>query len=290
MRKLLLAFLLAFTSQSVRAATAYEALRTVGKQRGESTLDKVTELRGEHGAPQPREWKIIARDTASRSGVKEFIVQGTRLAGERAPTSRATGSLLNMGQLNLDSDGAHQIAEREAKKAGFGYDYVDYSLRAGTHGGSPVWELRMVDSQTGDAATMTLAATTGKVLATDGFVNRRRTAPIAQAPSAVTRPGRPDYYEPAPDSRRNLPPQPEAERNPESSAPPLGIRVNRWFGRAGIYIGKRFNQAGEAIGNVFSGNRRHDAGPRDASPGEYSDRPQRGSIDEDYTRPSRVRD
>ena len=92
MRTALLAFILAITSQSVRATTAYEALRILGKQRGEAILDKVTEVRGERGAPQPREWKIIVKDSAARSGVKEFDVQGARLLGEKSPAARATGA------------------------------------------------------------------------------------------------------------------------------------------------------------------------------------------------------
>ncbi|MEQ1851405.1 MAG: hypothetical protein ABMA01_07415 [Chthoniobacteraceae bacterium] len=285
MRTALLAFLLAITSQSVRAATAYEALRTVGKQRGEATLDKVTELRGERGAPQPREWRIITKDPASRSGVREFAVQGTRLVGEKAPATRATGSPLNISQLNLDSDGAHQIAEREAKKVTFAYDHADYVLRAGTHGGAPVWEVRLVDNQTGDTATITMAATTGKILSSEGLVRRRATV-IAQPPVVRERPGQleeADY--PAPDERSDRPPQ--------AGAPPLGIRVNNWFDRAGKYLGRRFSQAGDAVGSVFTGGRRGDAGTRDSSRNrddDYERAPRRNSIDEDYTRPTRIRD
>jgi hypothetical protein len=208
-----------------------------------------------------------------RSGVKEFEVQGTRVTGERTPSARSAGSPLDMNQLNLDSDGAHQIAEREAKKVKFAYDYADYTLRAGTHGGSPVWELRLVDNQSGDAATITMAATTGKVLSTDGFTNRKKTPPIAQAP---------------PDGGQEPVGPPAAA--PQSGSQPLGVKVNKFFNRVGNHMDRRFRQLGDGFHNLFTGDNRDTAGPHHP-PAEGTAQPRRGgSIDEDYTRPTRVRD
>ena len=300
MRTALLAILLAYASQSVRAATAYEALRVLGKQRGEGVLDKVTEVRGQNGAPQPRSWKIIVNDSKSRSGAKEFDVQGAKLASEKSANSRSEGSLLNMSQLNLDSDGAHQIAEREAKKIGFAYDHADYTLRAGTRGGSPVWEVRLVDDRSQRSATLNLAATTGKILGTEGLVKRPkevvRTPPPRPEPPAYQPPA---YHPPVVVDRR---PRPEEryeeprQRDESDSAPPLGERVNRFFDRVGRHFDRRGQQIGDTFHNLFSSDKRHTAGPHGGS-GEEDVRdvrevrpPRRNSIDEDYTRPTRVRD
>ena len=300
MRTALLAILLAFATPSVRAATAYEALRILGKQRGEGLLDKVTEVRGQNGAPQPRSWKIVVNDSKSRSGAREFDVQGTRLAGEKSADSRAEGSLLNMSQLNLDSDGAHQIAEREAKKVGFAYDHADYTLRAGTRGGSPIWEIRLVDDRSRSAATLNLAATTGKILGTEGLVRHPREivrTPPPQEPPAyqppVYRPPVVAERRPRPDERYEEDPR---QRDDGDSSAPLGERVNKFFDRVGRHFDRRGQQIGDTFHNLFSSDKRHTAGPHGGS-GEEDVRdvrdvrpPRRNSIDEDYTRPSRVRD
>ena len=296
MRTALLAIFLALATQSVRAATAYEALRILGKQKGEALLDKVTEVRGSHGAPQPRDWKIFVNDSKSKSGVKEFDVQGAKLLGEKSPASRTAGSPMNMSQLNLDSDGAHQIAEREAKKVGFAYDHADYTLRAGTHGGSPVWEVRLVDARSGSAAMLNLAATTGKILGTEGLVKRPREIVRAQPPVEP-----PPYQPPVVAERRPRPderyeePQPResARRESSESAPPLGERVNNFFDRVGNHFERRGRQIGDTFHNLFSSEKRHTAGPHGSSGDEDvrdAHPPRRNSVDEDYTRPSRVRD
>ena len=106
----------------LQAATAYEALRVVGKVKGDAMLDRVVEVRATKGAPVPGIWKVVVTDPQSRGGVREFDVKGASLAGERTPPTGPNSQLMNMNQLNLDSDGAYTVAEREAKKSGFAYD------------------------------------------------------------------------------------------------------------------------------------------------------------------------
>jgi len=275
-RVALLALALALACQSARATTAYEALRVLGKARGETILDNVTEVRGTNGAPQPREWKIIVKDASTRGGTKEFDVQGTRLLGEKAPSFRATGSPMNMSQLNLDSDGVHQVAEREAKKAGFPYDHADYTLRAGTHGGSPVWEIRLVDDTSGDVATLNVAATTGNIVSTEGLVKRRNNTAVAPPPERYPR---------------------EAERytEPVQQSPGPGLQrasddLNNFFDRVGRHFERRGRQIGDTFHNLFSKDKQHTAGPHGSSQ-KYDDQPQgRETDDTDYVKPSRVRD
>src|SRR6187402_2754638 len=97
------------------ANSAYEALRVVGKARGDAVLDRVIEVRASKGAPQPRTWKIAVLDDKAPNGVREFDVAGTSISGERTPQAAGPGEPMNMSQLNLDSDGAHTVSEREAK-------------------------------------------------------------------------------------------------------------------------------------------------------------------------------
>lgn len=291
MTKALLALAILVASQAARAATAYEALQTLGKLKGETLLDNVTEVRGERGAPEPRTWKIAVKNAGRASG-KEYSVQGKQVTAERA--ARADGAPMNMNQLSLDSDGAHTVAERLAKKAAFAYDHANYTLRAGSKSGSPIWEVRLTDEQSGNTATVNIAATTGNVLSSDGLTNRRKA--VATAPPPVPAPG-PEpapYVTPAPAPRYQ--PAPE-----ERSAPPSSGRyspgfqqanddANQFFDRVGNHMERRGHQIGDFFHNLFTGDRRHTAGPHGSRPEpDYAPAPARRG-DEDYVRPSRVRD
>ncbi len=273
MRFALLALFCAF-SASAHAATAYDALGTVGKQRGDKTLDRVLEVRGLNGTPSPRSWKITVEDTAARSGVREFDVEGTKLVSERAPANGTAGSALNVNRLNLDSDGVNTIAVREAKKAGYHYDHTDYILRAGSKGGTPVWEVRLVDGQSGDVATLHLSADTGTVLSSDGFTgSRTNTAP--PPPPVAPRETRPEpryTEERTPEPRYSEPRQDHVERRaPSDGLQRVGDGLNNFIVRSGFHMQRRFRQIGDKFHNLFTGDSRDTAGshrPQD----DYSDR------------------
>ena len=289
MRTALLAFTILLASHAARAATAYEALRVLGKQKSEALLDNVTEVRGEKGAPQPRVWKILVKDAAARGGAKEFSVQGTRVTGEQA--ARASGAPMNMSQLNLDSDGVHTVAEREAKKVAFPYDHASYTLRAGSKGGSPVWEIRLTDEKTGDSAMLNIAATTGNVLATEGLVKHTRPVAAGPAPAPVPPPATAPAprYQPEPDERvvRTAP------RGITPAIQQASEEANQFLDRAGNRIGNHLERRGRQIGdffhNLFTGDRRDTAGPHGSRP-DTTPEPSRAKDDTDYVRPSRVRD
>ncbi len=283
MRTALLVFAIIIASSAARAATAYEALRILGEKKGEAFLDNTTEMRGENGAPEPKVWKITVKSAAGSTSGKIFSVQGKQLAGDRA--ARSDGSALNMSQLSLDSDGAHTVAEREAKKTAFAYDHANYWLHAGSKSGAPVWEVRLTDEQSGNTATVNISATTGKVLSIDGLTARRR--PIATAPAPVEEPA----FVPAPAPRYQPAPEERPVRTTSGKFSPSFQRANdeadQFFDRVGNHMTRRGRQIGDFFHNVFTGDRRDTAGPHGASrPGPA---PARGA-DEDYVRPSRVRD
>ena len=283
MRPALFAFALLLASPAARAATAYEALRVLGKQKSEALLDNVTEVRGEKGTPQPHVWKILVKDAAARGGAKEFSVQGNRVTGEQA--ARAGGAPMNMSQLNLDSDGVHTVAEREAKKVAFTYDHANYTLRAGSKGGSPVWEIRLTDEKSGDAAMLNIAATTGNVLATEGLTNRRKPVAVVPAPAPIPAPEPVPRYQPEPDERVARP----ARRTLNPGIQRASDEADQFFDRVGNHMERRGRQISDAFHNLFTGDRRDTAGPHGSRPGA-TPLPPRGNEDTDYVRPSRVRD
>jgi hypothetical protein len=285
MRIALFAAALLIASRSAHGATAYEALRVLGKQKGEAVLDNTTEVHGANGKPQPAVWKIVVKDPAAKGGIKEYSIQGTRMTGEEMPVGRTTGSPMNMSQLNLDSDGVHQLAEREAKKVTFGYDHADYRLRAGSRGGSPVWEVRLVDGRSGEVATMSIAATNGSVLSSDGFTNRRKVAkaaPVAAPPSQ------------RPPTRIDEDPDAIAESPGPSGKGGLydaGVELNRFGDKVGKHFEKRGQQIGDFFYNLFHKDKRDTVGREGSDPDRTPPPPSsRTTRDTDVASPSRVRD
>lgn len=154
------------------AETAYRALRMIGTQHGQDVLNRVIEVQGRGGAPQPSAWKITLSDPEARGGVREFEVSKNRVVAERTPARGtegvATSPVMNFHKLNLDSEGAFTVAEKEAQKARLGFDTVNYTLRAGDTGAAaPVWVVQLNDGGRRTVGTMHIAADTGAVVRSD---------------------------------------------------------------------------------------------------------------------------
>ena len=238
--------------------TAYEALRVIEKSRGASVIDRVIEVRGAKGAPQPRTWKVVVLDEKTPGGVREFDVQGTAISAERTPQAAGSGEPMNMSQLNLDSDGAHTVAEREAKKNGFAYDHASYLLHSGGKGGVPIWEIRLVDEQNENVAVMTMGAETGKLLTTNGL--NRGSAPVPKV--AQNRPRLDDDEEMSLEEEEELARMEERRRTETRrgrdgeiiEVDRFGNRVVRFADRAGRHIGGAFQRFGDKINRAFTGS------------------------------------
>ena len=233
------------------ADTAYSALRVVGKRRGADALNRVLEVRGRNGAPEPALWKIVLDEPRARGGIRELEVQRGQIISERTPTGRTIGSPMNFNQLNLDSEGAFTVAHQEAEKAGVPFDRLDYLLKSGTGGGAPVWELSLFRGREGQVGSMVIAADTGSVLRQDGLNLRGRPYPRQQDRDQIEDR---DYVR-----RDDLPPEDEdreyieerrevtEERHeyrrrsgePIRDVPSLFRRAGRHFERRGLQI-KRF--------------------------------------------------
>jgi hypothetical protein len=145
--------------------TAYKALRIFGKKFGDQTLNRVVEVRGRAGSPQPQVWKITAGDPAARGGVTEADVQRGKVISQRTPTARAgVGTALDLNQLNLDSDGAFTLVNQEMEKRNAPFDRIDFVLRSSAPGRPPVWHLELFDGSNGRIATFEVSADSGTIL------------------------------------------------------------------------------------------------------------------------------
>jgi hypothetical protein len=148
--------------------TAYQALRTVGSQRSQSTLNNVLQVKGLNGAPQPASWIIVLNDPAARGGIRELEVAKNRIVSERTPvkeySGQSDGAVLDFAKLNLDSEGAFSVAETEVRNSRLGGFYsADYLLRRGDNG-KPIWVIQLLDQEKHSIGSITIAADTGVVL------------------------------------------------------------------------------------------------------------------------------
>ena len=160
---------------------AYEALRAVGREKGENWLGRLVEMRGVDGDPQPSRWLLTFRDETARGGVREFAVTTQGVTSERTPVRSAdSGALSVMGarSLNLDSTGAFAAANKQAASGKVGFQSLNYLLQ--NKQGAPVWLVQLYDAAGLEVGKMEVSAQNG------GIVSRLRTPQAAAVGSATT--------------------------------------------------------------------------------------------------------
>ncbi len=134
--------------------TAYEAMRTVGKQLKRDFVNHVIEVSGTNGDPQPATWKILLDDPQARGGVREVEVGNGQIVSERTPlrssVESSLGPVIDTAKLNLDSSGAYTLARQTAQKSHVNFATVDYTLRVDQRG-NPIWMVALL-RQNGEQA------------------------------------------------------------------------------------------------------------------------------------------
>ncbi len=168
---ILLASTVASTAQTKGGAdddnpTAYTALRLISKSMGREALDRVVEVSGREGMPQPFLWKVILKEG---TGSREVDVAGGKITAQR-PLDRppASSSSIHLADLNLDSSGAFDAVDAQARKVKLRYDSLNYVLRVSSETGKPVWTINLLDKDGSEVGVTRLAAHDGTTLSTDG--------------------------------------------------------------------------------------------------------------------------
>jgi hypothetical protein len=146
--------------------TAYAALRTVGSSRGEKVLSQVVAISGEGSGAQPNRWKVWIDDPAARGGVRELEVSGNQITSERTPVKSewAGGKDMDLAHLNLDSDGAYQVATQEARTKGIEFSKVQFQLAADRETGKPGWTVQMTDAKDQRVGSIKVNADSGTIV------------------------------------------------------------------------------------------------------------------------------
>jgi hypothetical protein len=146
--------------------TAYAALRTVGSIRGEKVLKQILAISGEGSGAQPTHWKVWIDDPGARGGVRELEVSGDQITAERTPVKSewAGGKDMDLAHLNLDSDGAYQVATQEARTKGIEFSKVQFQLAADRDTGKPGWTVQMADAKDQRVGAVKVNADSGTIV------------------------------------------------------------------------------------------------------------------------------
>ena len=146
--------------------TAYAALRTVGASRGEKVLSQVLAVSGEGANAQPTRWRICIDDPAARGGVRELEVSGNQITSERTPVKSewSGGKDMDLAHLNLDSDGAYQVATQEAKRKGIEFSKIQFQLAADRETGKPGWTVQLADGKDERLGAVKVNADSGTIV------------------------------------------------------------------------------------------------------------------------------
>ena len=147
--------------------TAYVAVKAA--QRSTDSSADLIEVVGDRGEPQPHEWKVVLRDPGARGGVREVVASGDVVVSQRTPlrgySDFSAQPAIALTRLNLDSDRAFEIANKQAIAKKVGFSWVDYTLRANADGGSPIWVLRLHNGMGSQVGVIQISAENGSVLA-----------------------------------------------------------------------------------------------------------------------------
>jgi hypothetical protein len=139
--------------------TAYDALRAASARLGADAQNRLVEISGKGGRPQPVLWRVQIDEGGGRGQVQVDVQRGVVVGQNKGA---GTGGRLNLASVQLDSDGAFAIANKEAVRCEISFDRLNYALRA--EGGFPVWRVELLDGPTSLVGSLKIAADTGAVI------------------------------------------------------------------------------------------------------------------------------
>jgi hypothetical protein len=152
-------------------ATAYEALRVVGREFGRDALHQIISIIGAKGDPQPQKWKIVVEDPRGR-GLRELEVADGKIdsdeEADRDVVGSTEGATIDLSRLNLDSSGAYAVASHTADVSHISFATADYNLRTDDRG-EPMWIVTLRSRSSRPVGTIYIGATRGTVRRTEGM-------------------------------------------------------------------------------------------------------------------------
>ena len=149
----------------VAGETAYDALKVAAGKLGRDSQNRVVEVAGTSGRPQPLVWQITIEEASGRSGPagsQQVDVRGGAVVGQRRVAS--SGVRLNLTAIQIDSDGVFSVANAEAVRAGVSFDRLNYRLNADNQAGIPVWKVELLDGPSHKVGALKISADSAQII------------------------------------------------------------------------------------------------------------------------------
>ena len=168
---LLLAILIAgLGTAAAQQINSFTAIARVDNLHGGRFIQKIVEMKGTGGDPQPEEWELIVYDPSSEYLLREFWVGDVRATNEGINydyyPKREPAGFINLMRLKIGSADAFGVLNKAADKAKIGFDRIDYHLRCREFSDEPIWTLTARNADGYRVGRVDLSAETGKVLRT----------------------------------------------------------------------------------------------------------------------------
>ncbi len=149
---------------------ALEGLRHLEKEFGRAAIERIAEMTGVGGVPQPEEWRVTTTDLRRADILHEFWIGENRVTDEGTNDDYYPDKLpkgfFKLGRVKLDSTQAFAMTEQVARDAGVGFDVINYKLHCREYSDEPVWTLTLLDRHEDIVGSVHLSADTGEMLRT----------------------------------------------------------------------------------------------------------------------------
>lgn len=207
-----------------RSSTALGALKLVPEEQ----VGNLVSIFAREGVPSPDRWYFVTYDPKEESGVREFVVSGSRFIASRVlsqfaetlkPTDVLTG--LGKGGLQIDSDHASQIALDYGRANSLTINSINYELKQERTGTDPLWKLVCLNQSGDRVGELKISAVNGAVISHEGFAVEPTPVPVkvAQAVTAT------DAQAAA---RPSATPKPTPKKD-DNQPKGLGAKMKRYF-------------------------------------------------------------
>lgn len=213
---------LAASAQPSSFPSAVTTLRNFGRERGDAVLSRVVGVVGFNGQDQPAQWLLLQADAETPNLLHEYAVQGGRVVAHREffrnPGQDLPNIPIAVSKLAIDSPQAFALANQAARKAGIGFDAMNYQLRCRDLRNEPIWVLSLMDGARRVVGVVYISALNGETLRTVW----NQAGPLTTSAPPVA--------PPAPAASVMAPPAPQQQQRRESSSrgliPQLADRIS----------------------------------------------------------------
>jgi len=178
-------FLILVSTAAVRGeGTALDALKLIPKD----VAKRLARIEAREGSPSPERWYLLVHDPAEQSGVREFVVADGKFVTSRTLSQFADtlkpADVIGADTVKVDSSHVAKLAAAFAEANGAKVGSLNYELTRDAASNLPAWKVTVLDASGDQLGVLTVNATRGAVLSSDGF-EKSPAAELLAPPASV---------------------------------------------------------------------------------------------------------